>query len=216
MAMNAEEIRKNYFRAEVFAERLRSERKKRGISQKKLAEAIGRASGSYISNIETCRNIPSIDSAVDIANALGVSLNYLCDQKVTDEIPFTLGDIARALIVLSFLDGVEIETELQDRISYMTSGDKVEKYTEKKWVHILQLYRGNLRTFLTDYQTRIQDRGNPRKFIKWLNKSLAELDNVPAWETKNVAKWDERTRAMLRKGLPEEQFKELIWNKVSE
>lgn len=139
---------RNYFRAEVFAERLRAERKKRGISQKKLAEAIGRASGSYISNIETHRNIPSIDSAFDIANALGIPLGYLCDQKVKDDLPVTLGDIARTLMVLYYLDGVTMDVrQVKSEIEKDENGEPVIKDAM-----IIKVEPYMLREFLKDYR----------------------------------------------------------------
>ena len=213
MAMNAEEIRKNYFRAEVFAERLRSERKKRGISQKKLAEAIGRASGSYISNIETHRNIPSIDSAFDIANALGIPLGYLCDQKVKDDLPVTLGDIARTLMVLYYLDGVTMDVrKVKSEIETDENGEPVIKDAM-----IIKVEPYLLREFLREYCHKVNNsRQRYNKYLKWLKDEMAELDAHRAWEHRNDKLWNKNLRQPESTIYPRDLFEQLIWNHTND
>lgn len=210
MTMNEE---RNYFRAEVFAERLRAERKKRGISQKKLAEAIGRASGSYISNIETHRNIPSIDSAFDIANALGIPLGYLCDQKVKDDIPATLGDIARTLMVLYYLDGVTTHTrKVKSETERDENGDP--KIKEAMTITIVS---SSLREFLKEYCHKVE---NPRqrynKFLKWLKGEMVELDTQSAWDNRNDKRWNKNLKESGSNIYPQDLFQQLIWNHTTD
>lgn len=210
MTMNKE---RNYFRAEVFAERLRAERKKRGISQKKLAEAIGRASGSYISNIEIHRNIPSIDSAFDIANALGIPLGYLCDQEVKDDLPVTLGDIARTLMVLYYLDGVTMDVrQVKSEIEKDENGEPVIKDAM-----IIKVEPYMLREFLKDYRSKVT---NPRqrynKFLKWIKDEIAELDAQSAWDHRNDKRWNKNLKESGSNIYPQDLFQQLIWNHTND
>ena len=75
-----------------FGKRIRKVRKSQGLSQKELAKMTDdNREGSYISNFEIGQNATTLDGAVEIANALGVSLDYLCNRddfvnKVRDTI----------------------------------------------------------------------------------------------------------------------------------
>ena len=66
---------------DVFSETVRWERKKQGLSQKELAEKAGIAAAtlsSYEAIDERHRRGPSLECALIIAKALGVSLDWLC------------------------------------------------------------------------------------------------------------------------------------------
>jgi len=60
----------------IFRERLRTARKLKGWKQKTLATAIDRAT-HHISNYETGTRYPNFSTAIKMAVALGVSLDYL-------------------------------------------------------------------------------------------------------------------------------------------
>ena len=61
----------------LFADRLRDARKAAGMSQTTLGEAAG-VSAQNISACEKGKNLPTLFTAVALAKALGVSLDYLC------------------------------------------------------------------------------------------------------------------------------------------
>ena len=61
----------------LFADRLRDARKAAGKSQTTLGEAAG-VSAQNISACEKGKNLPTLFTAVALAKALGVSLDYLC------------------------------------------------------------------------------------------------------------------------------------------
>lgn len=60
----------------IFAERLKTLRKERGLSQQLLGEKIG-VSKATISKYENCINPPKLAHAKALADALSVSFNYL-------------------------------------------------------------------------------------------------------------------------------------------
>ena len=64
---------------DTFAERLRLAREKKGMGLKELREAVG-VSQSAMSHYSTGATLPPLDVAVKIADALGVSLNWLCGK----------------------------------------------------------------------------------------------------------------------------------------
>ncbi len=62
----------------TFGQKLIEARKSKGLSQEKLGELVG-IDKRIISRYETDKNIPSIDVAKKIADALQVSLDYLTE-----------------------------------------------------------------------------------------------------------------------------------------
>ena len=66
---------------QAMGNRMKTKRKSLNISQEAVASAI-QISASYYGNIERGRRIPSIDTLVAIANALGVGLDYLLADSV--------------------------------------------------------------------------------------------------------------------------------------
>ena len=66
---------------EAMGRRIKILRHERRMSQEQVAKKIN-ISLSYFGNIERGNRIPSIDTLVDIANALGVGLDYLLAESV--------------------------------------------------------------------------------------------------------------------------------------
>ena len=69
----------------TFAGRLSIARKQRKIRQADLGKMVG-TSGDIIGKYERGENIPSIDVAAKIADALGVTLDYLIKDKEYEQI----------------------------------------------------------------------------------------------------------------------------------
>ncbi|MFN8494586.1 MAG: helix-turn-helix transcriptional regulator [Caldilineaceae bacterium] len=65
-----------------FGEKVRSLRQRKGMTQKELADALGLASFSYLSEIEHGRKTPHPILIVKIADVFGVT----ADQLMRDEI----------------------------------------------------------------------------------------------------------------------------------
>ena len=70
----------------MFGEKLRKLRKKRGLSQKDLAEKLGYVSNSYISDIEKGVFLPSKEKLKKIAKALKVPFKKLEDMLFEEKL----------------------------------------------------------------------------------------------------------------------------------
>jgi transcriptional regulator with XRE-family HTH domain len=73
--------------ADLFGEKVRFVRIKRGISQVELAQQTGLASQAHISKLETGDDVPSLHVVVGVATALGVSVDYLLRDNILVEEP---------------------------------------------------------------------------------------------------------------------------------
>ncbi len=99
--------------------RMKMKRRSRHLSQKDIAEA-ARITTSYYGNIERGLRIPSIDTLVLIANALGVGTDYLLfdSLKVTNS--------PHSPEVMRFL-----ARYLQERIAELDFGEPLDEEDEE-------------------------------------------------------------------------------------
>lgn len=70
-----------------FGSRLKAMRQQRGLTQKKLAEEIGK-SVQAVSSYERNSQIPPIEVMISIADVLNVSLDYLVDRQSVNTYSF--------------------------------------------------------------------------------------------------------------------------------
>lgn len=70
-----------------FGSRLKAIRNQRGLTQKKLAEEIGK-SVQAVSSYERNSQIPPIEVMISIADVLNVSLDYLVDRQCINTYSF--------------------------------------------------------------------------------------------------------------------------------
>ena len=70
-----------------FGSRLKAIRQQRGLTQKKLAEEIGK-SVQAVSSYERNSQIPPIEVMISIADVLNVSLDYLVDRQPVNTYSF--------------------------------------------------------------------------------------------------------------------------------
>lgn len=68
---------------EALGRKIRFYRRNRGWKQRELAERVG-VTDEYISHIENARAKPSLDKTVAIANALGVDMNTLIEDSLSN------------------------------------------------------------------------------------------------------------------------------------
>lgn len=121
---------------EVFGKNLEIERKKQHITQEKLAE-LASVSVQTISGYEQGTKSPNLKTVVKIANALNLSLDYLCDgsevaeQKETCHQITTLADVQAMFDFLcEKIPDCTIESE-DDHISvFLENCPQLAKYYE--------------------------------------------------------------------------------------
>ena len=192
---------------------MRETRDEKRVSQKYMIEAIDCSTG-YFSNIENGNNYASLDKAVAIANTLDVSLDYLCGrEKYLNTAPVTMGDIAKVLMTLYYLDGVTMGIR------------KVKSETEKdengdpkiKSAMIIKIESASLREFLKEYCHKVENsRQRYNKYLKWLKDEMVELDAQSAWDHRNVKRWSENLKGSESNIYPQDLFQQLIWNHTND
>lgn len=197
----------------LFSERVLEARTALKRSQEDVVEAIGSSKG-YLSNIENGYSYPSLDRAVALANTLGVSLDYLCGrEEYLNNKPITMGDIARVLSVLPFLDGIDCKIVDADVAPDSSAQTSEKKSTKKKRVALIKVEKKPLNKFLDTYERRLTYRIKYADFVKWREEALAKLDAIAAWEKRDVEKWNQHVDPGESWTFPEEKFKPLIWNR---
>lgn len=88
-----------------FADRLQEIQKQRGLSQKAMAEMIGITSASLSAYMRDAKT-PALDIALKIANALGVSIGWLCGELQSSSNMATYEDLTRNIVALVDTSGV--------------------------------------------------------------------------------------------------------------
>ena len=106
--------------AEYFSTNLKFLREKKGLSQNKLGSLIG-VNQTTIARWEDDNRVPTIDNAIDVANALDIPLSELLgtDLRFDNAIPIELDDNTVNIPVLGVIKaGIPIEAQ-QDIIEYV-------------------------------------------------------------------------------------------------
>ena len=117
------------FDRKALGERAKAARVKLGISQEELAERAG-YSIQHISGIETGKHSYSISAIVDVANAIGVTLDDLfCDSLAAARIPFEreLNELLNDCSADEYgaiIEAVKFVKRLYRRSSIRTDGEK--------------------------------------------------------------------------------------------
>ena len=96
---------------EAMGRRIKIMRHERRLSQQQVAQMIN-ISLSYYGNIERGNRIPSIDTLVDIANALGVGMDYLLAESVEAAIRLRSPEERRT--VRNYLRDVILELDFEE------------------------------------------------------------------------------------------------------
>ena len=162
----------------MFAKRLKEIREKRGLKQVELARILN-VSPQTVSAYEKAEiatkagKNPTLESAIDIAKRLGVSLDWLCGIENQESIRNnkTYGDALRDLILISKMSGNYFDTnrfylhedskEYCEYPSLVIGNETLEKFISK-WKKVKELL---------DNKTIDEDLFQP-----WLDKQLACLD----------------------------------------
>lgn len=130
----------------MFARRMRETRIKKGISQAELSRITGIAPATLSSyESEDKPKSPPIDKALTIANALNVSLDWLCglnsDKCNNTSNEITFDNIMKAIMLLASLDQVTfaIQKKYSDDFCYSE-------------IPVIQIDSQILKKFITEYQ----------------------------------------------------------------
>lgn len=80
----------------LMGKRIAALRKKRGLTQERLAE-LADVTNNFISHIETCRSIPSLETVVKLCSALDATPDEILLGTGTNSPGYLCGDILRKL-----------------------------------------------------------------------------------------------------------------------
>lgn len=175
------------FNSQIFAERLKSARNKKHLSQAELAKGVG-VSAATISSYETPNGtkIPALDKAVAIADFLEVSLDWLCGEDNQTKVKITDFDVD------TYLRGLVVAiTEMTNSFdTYPESGHGSILISNKRIVHfikqcvdLLKVYRnGTLSQEL--YETCVE------KIISNYDDCVLEYDNFLTKEEAEIVEHD--------------------------
>lgn len=159
---------------ESFAKNLLNSRKKLKFTQATLAEKAG-ISVQTISAYEKGTKCPSLTTAIDLSNALGVSLDELCSESSTDtDLHSTIGKVESLADIVNLIDHLQKGLSLFERpCTVFSEGANIEIKIENckdladyysKYGQILSLQNDNtifqemIIAWKTDMMKRLQSK----------------------------------------------------------
>ena len=107
-----------------FADRLQAERRKNGLTQEGLAEAMG-VSRQAVSKWEQGEGYPEVEKLLALAEKFGVSLDYLMDRMPLEKAPVDASADAAAADIVSY-----VPEQSSDPLNF--DGDPERETTETK------------------------------------------------------------------------------------
>ncbi len=107
-----------------FADRLQAERRKNGLTQEGLAEAMG-VSRQAVSKWEQGEGYPEVEKLLALADKFGVSLDYLMDRMPLEKAPVDASADAAAADIVSY-----VPEQSSDPLNF--DGDPERETTETK------------------------------------------------------------------------------------
>lgn len=153
----------------MFEHRLLEARKKKGLTQKQVAEAAQIHVASY-SAYENNHKMPPVDILLRIANALDVSLDWLCKNEKDLPTVNNYGDIARSIVSVMQKMGEKCRIEPYEN----TRGDRYAKIM--LWDDVVYSFIEKVDKFSDMLNGSDDER---EIYSAWLEKKLAELDKTP-------------------------------------
>lgn len=170
----------------AFAEVLIKERKRQNLTQGQLAEKAA-VTPQTISSYEKGAKFPTLENAVSIANALDVSLEFLCgsDAKPVPAPISTVADLANTVLnMLQF--GATVTTEEFEEMEQADGDNYPEEYpTQRTRVCITfsDKVQPKLVEFIKNGDTiaDLFNRGvlNESMYRSWMTGALNELEKIP-------------------------------------
>lgn len=175
-----------------FAQRLRAQREKQGLTQAQLAGKVGVTSQTISAYEKNCAGekgkTPTLDKAVSLARVLGVSLDYLCGSSQDIEgISFeNLADVVSFLTVITKYFDCSVRSgtiNLNEEEAYSETDERGEEvYIATAEVAMLTIKNSMLANFF----------GKRNKMYRLYSDGTIEEDMYNSWlrgETEKLEKW---------------------------
>lgn len=189
-----------------YFERLKNARLAMNLSQRKLAE-LAKVAPASLNSYEKGDKKPSVDVAYRLAKILGVSLDWLFNEEMTEEQSSvnarSEGDIARAIHILcasGIWSGVKMEAEpveweLEEDINdnpewvafpkefFKNVDQEYRQFDPNGYCGTIHITNYNLSSFIGGYQKLLELYKNKDidwdMLSAWVNKKLVSLDQIP-------------------------------------
>lgn len=159
---------------DTFAERLRLAREKKGMGLKELREAVG-VSQSAMSHYSTGATLPPLDVAVKIAEALGVSLNWLCGKDEFLGVKNSYGYVVRMMLKIDNAIPVWYLTSID---TWQTDKDNFVRLTVEVPDSVYSFFQKKER-----FEEMARENTEAREmYDAWLAGALRELDSQKLYE----------------------------------
>lgn len=145
----------------MFCDRLFEARKKKGLTQIKVAELANIRQARY-SAYETGRQIPPVDIAATLADVLDVSLDWLCGKDKQSRFE-SIGDVAQTIVDI-------------------TAACEVDFDEGPLGVSIIINHQRELAVFLAQYDALrdLENKETTKKvFSAWVNTEIQTLSAIP-------------------------------------
>lgn len=171
---------------EIFARKLKCAIDEKGITQANLAETIN-TSAANISNYVKAKAFPPVDVLVELAEALGKSLDWLCDREKQENNFINIENFGNAVQVLEQLQncaGVYMTHVTNTRtIVHGNTPDEAEFEDIQEVFPALVFCGGELLKYLDD-KNKMQKLLNDRTidetlFDRWNQDRLSALGRIP-------------------------------------
>ena len=171
----------------VFAERLIAERKKKKLTQSELAEK-AKISAQTVSYYEKGTKRPTLENAIAIANALDISIEYLCGQDASrpGEAISTVADLVWRITELSQYYG-EIRIEAYtDEVPIGFADEAQWQTVDRKTVSVSfrDVEQPEMVRFFENRKTMLGLLHNSTLdetiYNSWLNGETQKLEKIPA------------------------------------
>jgi len=173
---------------EEFGNKLKAAMDSKGMRQAALAESVG-TSAANISNYVLGKAFPPVDILVEIANKLGISLDWLCGtQNGTDNHSDfqTMGDVANAILSISknsLIGGKICTSHIEKKV--FSSFNEYPTLVEED-VPAIAFPEGEMRTFIEDLlkmRKLLEEKTFDDAFYKrWLDDRIQSLNQISAEE----------------------------------
>lgn len=171
---------------EQLSKNLKAALEKQNISQAQLAEKVG-TTAANISNYMRGNAFPPVDTLVEIAKALEVSLDQLCnmdESEASHSVPQSLGDVARLIDEMYFWDNIKIQFVNETEVYQIAGHYDEAEFGERMVSYPAIIFRdGELKKYICDnnkMKSLLSEKTIDYNFYKrWREDRFSSLDRVP-------------------------------------
>ena len=168
----------------TFSDRIKKLRKEHDMNQKEFAEYIGIRQAT-LSSYEKGTVTPSSETLLCIAQKFNISLDWLFGLSQTQINISTVGDIASFFALMTNLNEIEFELEINDHLPNDTEDENNRWFTSVKfWGNDKKhVQNSDICSFLSSLSANLYDLNHyfidKELFDTWLEKAISQYSRLP-------------------------------------